>query len=97
MDLVNKLEGVENRYRELTELLAQPEVISNREVFVKFNKENSELAPIVACYQEYKRVTQELIDSKELLDETKDDELREMALQDIQSLKSQEEKLKEEL
>jgi peptide chain release factor 1 len=95
--LLEKLEGIENRYRELTQLLAQAEVIANRENFTKLNKEHAELAPIVFAFEEYKKVCKELEDSKALLDETKEDELKELALLDIENLKEREDKLKSEL
>ncbi len=89
--LLGKLQGIENRYQELTQLLAQPDIISDREKFTKFNKEHAELSPILFAFESYKKICKDLEDSKELLNETKDDELKEMALADIESLKAQKE------
>ncbi|MDR2337382.1 MAG: peptide chain release factor 1 [Deltaproteobacteria bacterium] len=95
--LLEKLEGIESRYQELTQLLSQAEVIADRENFTKLNKEHAELAPIVFVFEEYKKVCKELRDSKTLLDETKDNELKELALLDIENLKEKEVQLKDKL
>ena len=77
--------------------MAQPDIISDRESFTKFNKEHSELGPIVSVFGEYRKVCKDLEDSKALLDETKDEEMKELALQDIENLKARETALREEL
>ena len=59
--LLEKLHGIENRYQELTQLLAQPDIISDREKFVKFNKEHAELMPILFAFEAYKKICKEMI------------------------------------
>ena len=95
--LFEKLQGIDNRYQELTQLLSQPDIIADRENFTKYNKEHAELGPIVSTFGEYRKVRKNLEESRALLDETKDEELKELALQDIENLKEREIVLREEL
>jgi peptide chain release factor 1 len=95
--MVEKLERVANRYQELTRLMSDPEVVSNNESYRKYAKEHSDLGPIVACYEQLKKVGEELEQSKTLLDETADKDLREMAAEEVDSLRKQQEKLREEM
>ncbi|MCC6931716.1 MAG: peptide chain release factor 1 [Deltaproteobacteria bacterium] len=97
MDLVAKLQGVEIRYQELTELVSQPDIIADRDSFIKFNKEYSELQQIVAVYNDYKRTLEHISDAKSILEESNDEDLRQLAREDLDNLRVREEQLKEEL
>jgi peptide chain release factor 1 len=95
--MFDKLESAENRYEEINHKLSDPEVIANQEEFRKLMKEHSDLSEIVNKYREYKKVTQEIEDTKQLLEETQDKEFRELAQSEFDMLKESLEEIKDEL
>ena len=92
--MFQKLEAVEQRYEELTKLISDPEVISNHSEWQKYVKEHADITDVVEKYREYKKVTQEMEDAKEMM---ADKELKELAEADYYSAKEQIPKLEEEL
>lgn len=95
--MLEKLGQVEERYDELGSLLSDPTIVSDREKFAKYSKEHSDLRPIVHSFREYQKVSKELLDSKALIEETDDDEMRALALDELSTLNEQKEKLYQEL
>ena len=89
-DLVARLDEVEGE-------LASPDVASNPERFKKLMKEQSDIAPIVAKYLEYKGAKQTIEDSLAMLDEEKDDDMREMIKEELNEAKSNVETYEQEL
>ena len=77
--MFDKLEDLVARLEELQNLLSDPAVVSDQDKFRKLMKEQSELAPIVDKYNEYKTAKQTIDDSLTMLDEESDEELRELA------------------
>jgi peptide chain release factor 1 len=94
--MFDKLEGVENRYRELETLLSDPKIASDPEAYGKYAKEHGELGKVVDVFRTYRKVDSELDDSIELLRDA-DPEIKEMARNEIESLEKQKEALTEEL
>lgn len=84
-----KLKAIEARFEELTMLLSQPEVVTNRELFQKYSKEHSDLSELVATYRAYKRASEELEGSKELLNSASDSEMKDMALEEVRMLQGE--------
>ena len=94
----NKLEELKNRFEEISRLLSDPEVVANREKFTQFSKEFSELEPIVLCYEQIKKITAEISDSQSLIqDESCDNELKQLAQEDIKVCESKLENLENEI
>ena len=94
----NKLEELKNRFEEISRLLSDPEVVANREKFTQFSKEFSELEPIVLCYEQIKKITAEISDSQSLIqDESCDNELKQLAQEDIKACQSKLENLENEI
>jgi peptide chain release factor 1 len=97
--MFDKLEKVKQRYNEIGELLNKPETISDQREFRKLSKEYSGLTEIVKGYDEYQRVKDELEKNKQLIYETSDHEIKELARAEEQELGQKlhqlEEKLKE--
>lgn len=89
--MYDKLSVFEDRYKELEKLLIDPVVISNSQEFQKYAIEHGELEPIVSKYREFKETQDNLTGSKEMLEESLDDDMRELVKEDI---KENEEKLK---
>ena len=87
-----RLEEVEKRYMEITDELARPEVVSNQEVYQRYAKEHSSLGSIVEVYRDLKKTDAELSDNKLIL-EGKDEELRELAKEELPGLQKRKEDL----
>jgi peptide chain release factor 1 len=96
-NMLDKLDKVASRYEELNNLLSDPAVMASRERYRELTKEHFELEPIVRCFREWKKIDADLRESKEIIDTSKDAELKELALSDYDSLKEQAEKLHQEL
>lgn len=95
--MFDKLDFIEEKYRDLSLRASDPQVIGNQPEWRKTVKEMSEMEPIVNKYKEYKKAKTELAEAKELLDESADEELREMAKMEISDLEEALEHLEEEL
>jgi peptide chain release factor 1 len=85
------------RYQELEDQLVDAEVIKNQELYQKLRKEHAELSPLIQAFRRLQSVQKELADSQSLLKDETDEELKELAREDIQSLKDQAAALEEEL
>ncbi|MDH4101354.1 MAG: peptide chain release factor 1 [Nitrospirota bacterium] len=82
-----KLEEVIEKHRDLTEKLSDPKVLSNQQEFQKCSREQAELGDVVAEYEHYKSVLKEIADAEEIThDKSADEELREMALAELNEL-----------
>ena len=95
--MFDRLDDLLIRYEELMEELGSPEVASDTNRFRKLMKEQSDLAPIVEAYKEYKKAKQDVEDSLALLDEESDEEMREMAKEELIAAKKRIEDLEQEL
>lgn len=95
--MFHRLQAVENRYEELGQLLSDPDVIKDMDRLRQYAKEQSDLEDTVHAYRELKKTTEQLQESKELLNEKLDDELREMVKAEIGELSEKKEKLDLEL
>lgn len=95
--MLKKLESVEERYQELTRLMATPEVAQDYELVAEYAKERSDLEDIVIAYRSYKETRDELEETKTLLDEAVDPEFRELAQAEVETLAARLERLEERL
>ena len=96
--MFDRLDDLLIRYEELMQELNSPDVAGDPARFRKLMKEQSDLAPIVEAYREYKKAQQDMEDSLALLEEESDEELRELAKEELSEAKkniaSLEQKLK---
>jgi peptide chain release factor 1 len=76
--MFDKLEDLLIRFEEIMGELHEPTVTNNQERFRKLMKEQSDLTPIVDAYTEYKKCKQDIEDSLSMLEEEKDEEMRDM-------------------
>lgn len=95
--LVEKLQSVKRRYMEVNELLSDPSVISNQTRSRELGKEFRDLEPLIKKADEYFKVVNDLEGSKSVLDTSGDQELKEMALAEMEELRPRLEKLEEEV
>jgi len=95
--MLERLQSLEDRYNKLNELLSDPEVVSDTKKLRDYSKEQSDLEDVVLAFREYKDVTTQIKDAKEMLEEDLDEEMREMAKEEIADLTEREEELGERM
>ncbi|EPU7207522.1 peptide chain release factor 1 [Listeria monocytogenes] len=95
--MYDRLQAVEDRYDELNELLSDPDVVSDPKRLRDLSKEQSGITATVETYREYKNVNQQINETKELLGEKLDDEMREMAKEEFAELQKEKTDLEERL
>lgn len=86
--LIEKLETFYIRFREIGQLITDPEVIQDMNRFVKLNKEYRDLEQVTAAGDELKAAVKSLEEAREILEMEKDKELREMAQAEIEELEA---------
>ncbi len=94
--MFEKLKGVEKRFSEIEELLSDPDIINNREVYQKYVREHSELSKVVTVFRTYNQVLDDLDESTELLADG-DSDIKDLAREEIASLTQKKESLEEDL
>ncbi len=92
--MFDKLENVEKRYEELTQLISNPEIIAKQDEWQKLMKEHASIEEIVLKYREYKKAKQAMSEAEELM---KDAEMKELAEQEYYENKDKLPKIEEEL
>jgi peptide chain release factor 1 len=97
MDMFDRLEDTVNRYEDITAELGNPDVVNDQNRFRKLMKEQSSLAPLIATYTEYKNCKQTIEDSLQLLDEESNEELKELAKEELNEAKKRVEELENEI
>ena len=94
--MFDKLTGVEERFVEIEKRLSDPVVIKDQEAYRKYAKEHAELSKIVSPFREYKQLSEDIRESRDLLKDS-DEGIKELAREDLQSLYGRLEKLEREL
>ena len=95
--MFDKLEDLLIRLEEILSELQEPDVANDPNRFRKLMKEQNELTPIVEAYKEYKACKQAIEDSLEMLNEETDEEMRELAKEELNDAKKRVEELEQEL
>ena len=94
MDMFEKLQAVEERYEELTKLIANPEIIANQAEWQKLMKEHASIEDIILKFREYKKVKEAMEEAEELM---QDPEMKELAEAEYYEAKENLPKIEEEL
>ncbi len=96
--LLTKLAGIRRKYQTLQEQLSDPNLIQDMKRYIALNKEYAEVGPVVEAGDKYKNMLDNLASAKELLAVEKDEEMRDMAKEEIADLEAKlpvvEEKIK---
>ena len=95
--MFDKLEDLVRRLEELNIELTDPDVISNQDKYRQLMKEQNELTPIVEKYQEYRAAKDGVEDSLAILEEENDEEMRELAKEELADCKAKVESCEQEL
>ncbi|MCF6332225.1 MAG: peptide chain release factor 1 [Draconibacterium sp.] len=82
--LLEKYESIKHRFEEVEQLITDPEIISDMKRYVKLNQEYKNLEKLVIVFREFKNLVDNIDSGKEMLAEETDEELREMAREEIE-------------
>ncbi len=93
--MIDRLEAVQARYNELTELVSDPSVSKDPRRFKDIMRERSQLEAIVSLFAEYKKLLSDLDGAKAIVKDEADPELRDMAKDELRSLESAKEAMEE--
>lgn len=91
--MLEQLKGIEDRYEELNKMIMDPELVNDLEKYQAVMIEHSNLTEIVEVIKEYKDCSSELESTKELLEENLDDEMKDMAREELKDLEEKESEL----
>ena len=95
--MFDRLEDILIHYEELMQELASPGVTDDQKRFQRLMKEQADLAPIVEAYKAYKQAKQDMEDSLSLLEEEHDEEMRELAKEELSAARKKIEELEYQL
>jgi peptide chain release factor 1 len=95
--MFDRLEDLVLRYEEVMNLLSEPDVANDNARFRSLMKEQAELAPIVEAYKQYSAHKQNIEDSLALLEEESDEEMKELAKEEMKESQAEVERLEQEL
>ncbi len=95
--MFDKLEDILIHFEEIMQELNEPNVTENQNRFRRLMKEQADLTPIVEAYRAYKKAKQDIEDSLALLDEESDEEMRELAKEELSDARKRVEELEQEL
>ena len=95
--ILTRLEGVKTRFEEVGQLITDPSVIADMDRYVKLNREYKQLEPVVAALNSYRDLLSNIKSAKEILAEEKDEEMREMARDELELYQEQLGPLEEEI
>ncbi len=95
--ILDRLVGVHSRFVEVGRLIGEPDIINDMARYIKLNKEYKDLEPIAEAFNKYKLILENITSSKELLAVEKDEEMREMAKEEIDKLIKEGDKMEEEI
>ena len=92
--MLDKLEAIKERFDEVSQLIVDPQIISDMKQYIQLNKEYKDLQPIMEAHKAYKNLLSNIETAKEML---KDDEMREMAKLELDELQPHQEVIEEEI
>ncbi len=95
--LFDRLKSIEQKYQELETKLSDPEILKNQEQYQLLAREHAELTPLIKTFRTYQQVEKELETNQTLLRTESDEEIKELAREEIQQLKEKLAALEDEL
>ena len=95
--MFDRLQALKERFTELEELLARPEIATDHERVQTLAKERATLEDTVALFDDYNEVTQQLEETRTILHESREDDIKALAQEEMESLQRQKEQLEEQI
>ncbi|MBU1019403.1 MAG: peptide chain release factor 1 [Patescibacteria group bacterium] len=95
--MIDKLQKLEDEFLDIEKKLSAPAIIANQDEYVKLMRKRKDLTKAVELFREYKQVVANLEGAEEILANEKDDEVLEMAKEELKGSKDRKDELEEEL
>lgn len=95
--MFEKLAVMEEKFEEISQRLSEPDVVSDNKLYAQLMKDYKNMTPIIEKYREYVKAEEAFNEAKEILDDSTDKELKEMAQEEYESSKEAMEELTQEL
>jgi peptide chain release factor 1 len=95
--MLDRLERIEQRYREIDRQMSQPDIASDLKQLQELAQERAGLEELVTRYREYKTASESLAETRAMLDDSPDEEMAELVKQEVASLEAEQEHLLEEI
>lgn len=96
-NILSKLEGIKDKYNTIATQITDPDVMSDMKRYIQLNKEYKELTPIVEIEARYSNAISNLQEAKDIFSQEKDEEMREMARGEIETLEPMIDKMEEDI
>jgi len=96
-DLMYKLHAIHQRWEEIGRMINEPEIMGDMKRYIRLSKDYKDLQPVIDAYNTYNLILQNLESSREMMYNEKDEELQEMAKEEVTLLSAQKEKLEEDI
>ncbi len=95
--MLDKLKAINERWEEIGRQMNEPDVMNDVKRFIRLSKDYKELTPIIEAYQRYDTIIKHIASAKDVLYNEKDDDMKAMAKEEIESLSAEKEKLEEDI
>ena len=95
--MIDKLKEIKKRYLDVEGSLSKPETILNMKLYTSLNKEYKNLGKIVSAYNNYLLILGGIKEAKEIISSEKDEEFREIAKVELETLQQQKKKIEKKL
>ncbi len=95
--MIEKFDSIKEKYKNLEKQLSDPKLVSDHKKFASVSREHSNMTPVIEKFTEFKSCTDQLEESKNIVDSSNDDELIEMAREEIAELEPKISEIEEEL
>lgn len=95
--MIDKLEAIAQRFEEVADLIVLPDAMKDMKKFSSLSKEYKDLEKVVSAYKEYKNLVSNIESAKDILENEKDEDFRELAKAELEELNGKFEKLEAEL
>src|SRR6476620_6575383 len=95
--MFDKLQSIEETYEDLTRQMTDPAIISDQSVYSKVTKQHRDLEPLVEKHRALKKAQEDMDGAREILRDSTDDEMRQMAELELTELEAKREELESEL
>lgn len=95
--MLDKLKAINERWEEIGRLMNEPDAINDVKKFIKLSKDYKELTPIIEAYKRYETIINHIASAKDVLYNEKDDDMKAMAKEEIETLSAEKEKLEEDI
>lgn len=96
-DLKTKFQKLKLRFENIEKEMSRPEILSAQQKLLEISKERAHLAPIVSKIDEYEKINRQIQNNREIIETEKDQELKQIAHDEINELESRAEKLKNDI